>query len=261
MNTLASTEVLNFIVTGQLRSGANVVSTSINAHPQAVCHGDLLHSSEDVRRDVHETYFGTRQSEVPDWFDSRYMSPEQYLTTRVFDHPLREEKVVGTKLLYPHLQANMLWDHLRERCLQGDFVVIHVKRNPLACYISMKQAAKGPSYVTKVTAGLEFEVPPTVSIDPKEFTEFCRWHAAHEARVAQLYDDRLEIDYRELCINYREVMKEVFDFLELPPCADVRPGMERLKNRNIRERVYNFTYSRDQMPHDVRAFFDDKNLF
>ena len=100
-------QVLNFIVTGQLRCGASVIQTSITSHPKAVCHGDLLHSDEAVRRAAHEAYFDRCESErITEWCCPQLtdLSPEQYLTSRIFDRPRYDEQAIGMRMLYPHLQ-------------------------------------------------------------------------------------------------------------------------------------------------------------
>ena len=43
-------DILNFIITGEIRSGSTVIQSSINNHAggMAVCHGDLFHADEAV---------------------------------------------------------------------------------------------------------------------------------------------------------------------------------------------------------------------
>lgn len=266
MTIALSTNVLNFVVVGQQRCGGSVVQTSVAAHPQAACLGEVLHANQQVRQDNHEAYFGPSKPELPQWFNPDDISSEQYLTTRVFDHPKHGEKVLGLRVSYAAMQQYDLWDYLHHRGLEGDFVLIHVMRNPLACFISQRQAMQElrRDQVHEVSTRLEMEVPAPIGFgdkDIKELVEFCRWHAAFETRINNTFDDRLEIDYRELFLNYPQVMQEVFAFLELPPFHDVRPGVQRLRNRNMRERLFSFETTRSRVPPDIRAYFDDKNLF
>ena len=256
-----STAALNFVITGQRRCGANILHTSINCHPDAVCHGDLLHPDFSVRRSAHEDYFGPTPEDVPGWCDPKIISPEQYLTTRVFDHAVRGEKAIGIRAMYQQLSDNTLWEYCSDRCREGDFTVIHVHRNPLACYVSIKQAEQTGQWSASVHDCLNLETPPSISIDMVELQEFCRQHEANEARMRALFDDRLELDYRELFINYRHVMEEVFKFLELPPHPGVSPGTRRLKNRSIRERIFNFDTAQKQAPYDVKPYFNAPDLF
>lgn len=255
-------DVLNFVVTGQCRCGASVIQTSVQAHSQATCHADLLHQDEDVRRELHEGYFGTsRATDFPEYYVPGMTNPERYLTSRVFDNPLQGERVIGVKLLYPQLVACDLWEYLHERSLEGDFTVIHVLRNPVACYVSWKQAEQTGVFQQSINDQQSFECPLPVDLDPLALTEFVRWHEAHEERIRRYVDDRLEIRYQELFLDYHNVMSHVFRFLELPPFSDVTPGVRRLKNRNMRERIANFYTVRLSVPADVRAYFDAEDLF
>ena len=226
-----------------------------------MCHADLLHEDQRRRRLNHESYFGpSNNPEVPDWCHPQLISPEQYLTTRVFDKNPFGEHAIGVKLLYSHLRINDLWEYFQDWCRKGDFCVIHVKRNPVACFVSLKQAQQTGVWHQDVNRREKIAVPRPVDVKVEELVDFVRWHQAYEAKVDAMCDDRLEINYQELFLNYHDVMAGVFDFLQLAPFPDVSPGVRRLKNRNIQDRMANFHWTRLAVPHDVRQFFDH-NLF
>jgi hypothetical protein len=252
---------LNFIVTGQLRCGASVVQTSICLHPSAHCHADLLHADEEVRQQRHYGYFGAPPDGVPLHFVPRLLSAEQYLTSRIFDRPENGERAVGVWLPYMALATYDLWEYLHDRCCDGDFALIQVNRNPLACYVSWKQAEKHGWWYQLPDSAAPTDVPDPIDFDPREFADFCRQHLAHEAKVRQFCDDRLEIDYQELFLNYHEVMAGVFSYLDLPPYPRVQAGVRRLRNRRIRERIYNFAAARLSVSGDLRRYFDARDLF
>jgi len=256
--TAISTQVMNFMIVGNHRSGYGVVQSSVDAHPEAVCHKGLLNKDKDVRQEHHVRYFGRAQADVPQWYDPqtwKQFSIEQYLTTRVFDHPRYGENIVGVIASYDEIDEVFLWEDLKERSMRGDFVIVHVKRNPLACFVSLQQIRQCGVSDQKLF------IPSAVTIDAKELTEFCRSHDAHSERVSCLFEDRLEIDYRELVLNYRETMQETFDYLNLPPFPSVRPSTPRALNRKVKARIVNWDQLRDSVPHDVLAHFDDKYLF
>ena len=251
--TAVSTRVLNHLLVGQERCGYSVVQSSISAHPDAVCLAGLLEEDEKLRKANCEWYFGKSHADAPQWYAPDVMSAEQYLTTRVFDHPRYREKTVGVTISYADMQRMMLWEYMRERTMAGDFVVIHVRRNPIACFVSQKQ--KG------LAEAIQPYCPSPVSLDAKELIEFCRQHDTAQTRIENLYDDRLEIDYRELFLNYNEVMAAVFDFLELDPYPNVRPSSVRLLNKRIKDRISNWDELYRKAPYDVKLHFDDKYLF
>ena len=95
-------QVLNFIVTGQVRCGASAIQQSVNRHTRAVCHADVMHPDNAIRRAAHEEYFGP-SGNTPDWLVDGHISGEQYLTNKSFDKTVLEENVVGGKVLYPHI--------------------------------------------------------------------------------------------------------------------------------------------------------------
>ncbi len=265
METLVATgrRVLNFVVTGQVRAGTSVLQTSIDMHPSALCYGELLHPNVKVREELHKLYFGpARANSMPEWYThGGWISPEQYLATRVFDHPASYETSVGVKLLYPHLQTFDLWEYCHDRCNAGDFCVIHIRRNPVACYVSLKQAEQTGVWAEDVNSRTRLERPLPIDPDIHELTKFCRWHAAHEAKLRQMCDDRLEIEYRELIVDYRRVMAAVFAYLDLPALPGVHPGVRRLKNHALRERFFSFDKTRREVPTDIRPYFDADDLF
>lgn len=252
---IARTPVLNLAVVGQVRSGSSVIQSAVNAHPEAVCYEELLHPDERVRQELHNGYF-EHDPKYPCWFGASERSAEQYLDGYVFDRPTCDERLVGVKLTYPQLHQLDLWDYLRERTLAGDFCTIHVRRNPVACYVSYKQAMA-------VVAGGDLEEafnPSPVFGEREELIRFVRAQAAWEVKLASCCDDRLEIDYQELFLSYPEVMRGVFRYLGLPP-ARVKPASRRAKNRNVPERLWNFAELREAVPRDVREFFEAPDLF
>lgn len=250
--------VLNFIVTGQTRCGAAVIQSSVSSHPQAICHGDLLGKDIEARKEAHEAYFGDAGTEEhPDYCYPQLVSPEQYLTTRIFDNPRYGERAVGVKILYDDMLTHQLWEYFQDWCRAGDFCVVHVQRNPVACYVSLKQAQQSGVWQQSINDRHQFIQQRPVSVDIAELVEFVRHHKMCEMKVTSVCDDRLEIEYKELFLNYHEVMAGVFEFLSLPPFPEARPSIRRLKNRNIRDRISNFEMLKRQVPYELREYLED----
>jgi hypothetical protein len=125
----------------------------------------------------------------------------------------------------------------------------------------MKQAEQSGVWSQSIDDRTFIETPSPVNIDVPELTQFCRDHMAYEGKLRQMCDDRLEIEYRDLIIDYGRVMAEVFSYLNLPDFPRVRPGIRRLKNCGLRDRVFNFQAARERCPRDVQEFFDAADLF
>jgi len=188
------------------------------------------------------------------------MSPEHYLGSRIFTQPRKDEKVVGVWLSYVELHRHDLWDFLKTQTLLGDFCVIHVLRNPLMCYVSWKQAQNSAVWRQDANEQPKEEIPAPVTIEPREFAEFCRSQLAWEAKLQAACPDRLEIRYQELFLNYRPVLRQVLKFLELEPCH-LSPGTRRLRNRSPRSRIVDFDGALAACPQDLRHLFEAPDLF
>ncbi len=251
--------VLNFIVTGQARCGAAVIQSAVSSHPKAICHGDLVGDCGIRRQEAHEDYFGEPygHAEIPDYCAPGMVSPEQYLTIKVFDNPLYGEQAVGVRILYDDILKQQMWEYFQEWNLAGDFCVIHVKRNPIACFVSKKQAQQTGVWQQSVNDRQQFLQPRSVHVDVEELTWFVRNHVMCETKIANLWDDRLEFTYKELFLDYPSVMAGVFEFLSLPPYPEAKPTVRRLKNRNIRDRIANFSTLRARVPSDVASYFNE----
>ena len=253
--------VLNFVVVGEIRSGTSLVQTTLSSRPDAVCHGDLFHPDLAVRRREHESYFGPSPAGAPQWFDGENISPWQYINQHVLDRPRRKERSVGLRLLYPIVRHWELFELFHERCQEGDFCLVHVLRNPLACFISLKQAEQSGVWRERFTDPVA-PCPSPASLEIPDLVDFCRKHLALRQRIRTSCDDVLEISYRDLHMNYTTSMKRVYEFLELPIVGRVGlPGYRRLRNRTLPERVYNWSALKREVPSDIRGLFEDEDLF
>lgn len=252
---------LNYIVAGQVRCGASVLQTSLSTHTKAVCHGNLLSLDLKTRQEQHNRYFAGRGTgKAFEWCQPTLISPEQYLSDRVFDNPLYGESAVGVRFHYQELQELQMWEYFQGWCIRGDFCLIHVRRNPIACLVSLKQAEQTGIWSQSIN-DKELPNPPIpIYIDLEELVQFCQEHAACDNRVNRTCDDRLEISYRELFLDYKNVMRHVFEFLNLPVSLGVTPQVRRLKNFNIKRRIRNFTALRAEAPPELRDYFD-QDLF
>jgi hypothetical protein len=251
------------MVVGQERCGASALQTALANHPRAHCHGDVLHPRDKVRRRAHEAYFGPDPD--PDGYpeycaqvqlDRSRGNPVRYLDTQVFARNLREEAAVGVKLLYPHLWHSDLWEYLEDRAAREDLWVIHVRRNPLACLVSARQAA-----ASRVRAWFEGRprpayYPARVHVDPAEFVAYARDHEADARRVARLCPEALVVEYRDLAFRPRPTLERAFRYLELPPSPSARPAVLRLPNHPLRKRVANWDELYAAVPRNLRVYLD-----
>lgn len=244
-------ETLNFMLVGNYHSGYGLLQASLMAHPQIVCHGEVFHSDDAVRRSEHEQYFGISNGKFSDHFVPTTLSAEQYLNNKIFDNTLHEERAVGVKVPYEALRSYDLWDYVDQKSRSGDFCVVHVRRNPVACFIARQQ-----------NLGLDapFAGGP-VYIEPETLTEFCRHHVSAAGKIERYCTDRAVISYHELLLDFRAVLERLFEFLELEFSPACIPNRRRVQRRDIRHRVANLRDIRDKVPPDVREFIDDPLLY
>ena len=243
---------LNFVIVGNCKSGCDILQASLSAHPDIVCHGDVLHKDEAIRKAEHEDYFG-ESGKVPDWYLPGHLSVEQYLNNKIFDNTLHDECAVGVKIGYDLFIENDLWDYIDQKGRHGDFCLIHITRNPVDCFVAKQQDA------------VEFNnwgIPrypgagSNVRLDSDELTSFVRSHLATELKIDRLCDDRAVIDYQELLLDFRGVLQKLFEFLELkfsPACV---PNLKRITDSGIQDQVGNWASLTSGLPRDVLEFVE-----
>lgn len=254
--------VWNFVLTGEVRSGAGAVLTSVNNCGQAICHADLFHASEAHRRAAHESYFGPSVGDSPEWYvEASHTSPWQYINKTVLDNPKRGEWAVGFYAPYAAVRRLELYDLFQSRWRAGDFSIVHVVRNPVACFVSLKQAEKTGVWRRGI-ADEQAVCPRPVKLVPEELVAFCRESEATRSKIRDHCEDRLEIHYRDLVVNYQRTMADLFDFVELPAVPKLAsPGCKRLRNKAVADRVSNWSELRAALPIDVARHLDADDLF
>lgn len=258
--------LLNFVITGEVRSGVAVVQSTVSNRPGTVCHGELFHPIEKVRKEAHESYFGRSQAKKPDklpeWLKEGLTNPVQYINHAVLDNPQRGESHVGFRILYQEVQKWELWELFEARCREGDFCLVHVIRNPVACFVSLKQAERSGVWQQSWSTSQRGSFPGALSLDVAELTEFCRAHVAMQWKIKACCNDALEIHYQDIFIDYQSTMRKVFAFLELPDCDEPASAQcKRLRNRCIQDRIGNFGVLVREAPHDIRKFLEAEDLF
>lgn len=254
--------VWNFALTGEARSGAGAVATAVNARREAVCHADLFHRDDAVRRAAHEAYFGpTADEEQPEWFVDGVTNPWQYVERTVVDNPRRDEAAVGFYVPYGVVRKWELYELFEQKCREGSFGVVHVVRNPVACYVSLKQAEHSGVWTRGPKEKGAARPPSPVRVDAGDLLRFCRDHAATTTKIRDACRDRLEVSYRDVVYDFQKTMRRVFDYVELPEVPSLaKAGCKRLRNRPVLDRISNLTELRLDLPTEVRRLLDDEDL-
>lgn len=263
---VTSTACFNFAVVGQVRSGTAALASSLAALPGTHCHVGLLDREERVRRHATRVYFGLTPEEAaetinPVWFTPGKTNPYHYLRSQVFDQPRRGEARIGVRLDYAFTARYQLCDTIEEMYRLGDFCVVHVRRNPVACFVSLKQAERSGAWGRMANDADDGTVPAPVRVVPAELTEFVRAHYAEEKRVRAACPDAVLVEHRDLCLDYDRQVRRVAAYVEAPCAAVARPHVRRLRNRPVPMRISNYDDLRKEVPYDVRAALTAPDLY
>lgn len=241
-----SPETLNFILVGGRFAGHGLLQSSLAKHPSVVCHGDLLHDDEDTRQELHESYFGDSR-QVPDWYQPTTMSVEQYLNNKIFDNAIHGEQAIGIQLNYHDIAANDLWDYFQNKCRHGDFCLVHVVRNPIACFLE---------YLQETSQFRRMFSPDVVAL-----TQFVREHKAAEAKINRAFDDRLVVAYHELLLDFQGSLAVILKYLERPFSAACVLTQTYDGEQSMRNRVDNWSQLHEELPGDVIEAMMSPTLF
>ena len=253
---------LNFVVTGELRSGTAVIQSTLDALVDVACYGNLLNVVPEIAEEEHSIHFGktAKTHGVIDYYWHKITNPYQYLDAVFHRTKTLEKAAIGVRVTYDVVSSMQLYDLFRQRTNAGDFCLIHVVRNPIACFVSLKQAQVSGVCFQSTTQLVDSPIPPAVIIDVEELVEFVRTWVSTYAKVKASCvapDSYLEIPYRDVVLNFQSTMHRVTRFLERPDrVLPIRPATRRLRNRTLRKRIQSFALLRLSLPNDVKEFLD-----
>ncbi len=247
---------LNFIIVGNDYAGHSLLQASLAAHPEMACHGKLFDSKEATRKQQHEDYFGC-SGKVPDWYQPHTISIEQYLNNKIFDNALNSEKAIGVCLNYSLFVAGDIWEYVDQKCRCGDFCLLHVTRNPVACFIEYL-AKSGEASLIK---GESLRNQVSFMLDPVKLTEFTREHLANELKINRLCHDRAIVPYHELVLDKLNALHKIFGFLEVPFSPACVANTKKLSMCDTRSRIANLDQLSEELPLDIQEHLFSSNLF
>ncbi len=263
--TLTETTCFNFLLVGPERSGSAALASSLCGLPGTYVHVGLLDRDEAVRRAAAERYFDIDPEEAasgnPPWFRDGVTNPYHYLLASVFDRPRRGEARIGVRADYGFTRSYQIHDTVEELYRRGDFCVVHVHRNPVACFVSLKQAERTRQWGRPASQREGGDPPPAVRLDPVELTRFVRDHYAERAKLRAACPDAIDVQYRDLCLDFDHQVRRVAAYVEAPCGRVALPCIRRMRNRPVAERAYNFADVAKQVPSDVRAAMTAADLY
>lgn len=218
-----------FVIVADLRTGSTLLSTSLNAHPQIRCYGELFHPDTfpDNHLEEHDRFQMSGREVVRQAFAARGVKAAGFRAMVFLPMPAQ-----------PHWEDS--WDALQER--RGLRVIWLTRRDRLAQYASILVAQQTrvwhPSPEDPV---LRPENRPTITIDPQEFR---RWTAERERLFAlrrqQLQaSPSLELDYETLVAEWPDLIRRVETFLGVDP-VELQPAKQKQEKRPLSEVIANY---------------------
>jgi hypothetical protein len=229
------------------------------------CHRNLLcldpAEGGQLRRKAHEDYFGSQDPDVvlPQWFEPTFYSAYQYLDHRIFDNPMRGEHLLGVQFSYEEVRRYELDELFHQHDLDGDFCVVHVKRNPVACLVSRKQAEQSGVWFrgyNERNGHLDI-TRHQVRLLPEELTTFVRQALAMEERLKRISQDYLCLEYSKLYADPKRMLYELMEFLESPDATLPIPAYRKIWYVPMPRRVSNWYSLKLEVPRDVRESMEE----
>ena len=214
---------LNFLLVGVRGSGVRVLSDTINLHPDVHCfRSGLLDLDPRIRAEEMNRVFGR-------FIDLQLVSPEILLEHWIMQGLGIERDAIGIALYYDQMEQFGLWDWCSAMTNMGDFCVLQLCRNPLACLVSATQ--------TPSRDGL----PTPVHVQPGQAAQWCAKVLECEARLRRCCPDRAEIEHVEFVLDPIGTMRKICWFLERDYEYVVKPRTVRPPNWELSRRISNFS--------------------
>jgi len=245
--------VLNFAVVGCNRSGTGVIQAMLQTFPGVVCHQNLFHPDTKIRKKCYMSYFSDKN-----YFKYNETNPTQFLSHQIFDHRKYNEKCVGVRITYDVMLHLDLFDYFNYRYLEGDFCLIHVIRNPIACYVSELQAQATGRYCLLTTENYHNKKPTPVLVDIDHLVSYIKKYESAIGKVDNCCHDRINIKYYDILFNFQNVVRRIVHFLELPDIlTPVRCPFQRLPNWPMRYRIANYGFVEKYIPSGFKHYLTD----
>lgn len=252
------TKPFNFVVVGPERSGFRRLADCLRdviAARKVRLHADLLHPNHEVRSRSHLAYFVDDEDDQ-DQRTGPYVPREEsaacYLRERVIDRAYFGETHVGVRLTLSDVQVHQLWGLFEELDKRGGFGLILLDRNPVACYVSLRQCS-----VAGVFERLRESQPiyfDPVELAPYELDAYCQQYDAAISRLRRRVEYRLEISYEDYDHPYRMAVG-LREFFRLDALDAVAPMTLAVTRRSWGERIANLRQLKREC-RDARPWLD-----
>src|SRR6056297_298706 len=202
-----------FLIVAPARSGSTVLRTTLNSHPEIVCHGEVL-----GRNRILGFVRGPDSLAGEDLYRKRGESVIEFLQSEIYESPAGA-RASGFKALYYHfgeLQFAEAIDHLVSSV---DIKVVFLWRNDL-----VKRALSEIQHRMMAAAN---EKPRAAS--EAQVEQDCRNQLTCVSWLQKLFSrhDCIRVSYEELVADQKRILDEICDFLDV---SQGRIGLPERKN-------------------------------
>jgi LPS sulfotransferase NodH len=226
-----------FVIVSHARSGSNLLVRSLNAHPEVLCHGEILKPTEKVENLA-------KMGASPE--DLTVLAAHHARDTGAFAREYfriaasRGWQAAGFKLFYYHAREDgrgSVWDLIQR---DDDLHVLHLYReNLFDAYLSRQLATTTNVWVQPVgRPGSDYDARITVDCD-----DFLRYHRSLSASIADAREGlpgarTFTLTYDELTGDYPGTIKAACGFLGVGD-VEASPPLSRQRTRPKWEYVEN----------------------
>lgn len=204
-----------FVLLTSPRTGSNLVSLALAAHPAVFMRGELFHPDEAQRKAWQQASLSFALP-LQDYYRDG-ADPVAFLETHVYGCQDPAKQAAGFKLFYSHLRdgaAAHLWDWL---AAERDIRIIHLHRKGLLeAYVSYAIATRTNEWLQfSASSSASAPVPP-LTIDIEQLKRYIDETTRHFAQAEATFASHplLTIEYRaDVCGCFDETMRRIEQFL------------------------------------------------
>ena len=272
--------MVNFIVLGEIRSGAWAITSTLNTHPRLICHDQIINHPDTQKRVMaHYSYFGHDSTDRPYgyhkyetgpassvWAHPYYSSKTDpvwveldpllgnYIENTLFKTTVNGETHAGARISLKTVEETRIEDVIRNWGIAGTAAIIYVDRNPFDCYVSYQQAKQFSRWASSTK-----KVCIPVRLDVEECNAFVHKALARRDRllstIHQATGDYCLIQYRWLFD--REGMIDILaDYLRIDAKGFGITDTAAIHPYPVKKRVSNYDILRTKCSSTVRELMD-----
>jgi hypothetical protein len=274
-----SNHYTRFIITGDARTGSNMLAGALNTHHRIRCFREVFHHWQD-RIDYHVEGYDEHD---PAELAMRNSDPVRFLRERVFCEQPSQFEAVGFKYLYGHMWGfDALTQHLTA---DTELRVLHLRRRNMLRWVASVEiaemtgrwlewgavettplsvrAARALRHPSRVVQRIRRRAPlqakPAVSITREELRSKIEDRQRETRRTEQLFARHAALDvwYEDMLADRDREFERIQRFLGVDP-APLTVSLRRQNPEPLRELIANYDDLRLAFAGtEYAAFFDE----